>query len=133
MNKKTINEICKLANINDIGELSDGYHTFNNLYFQRCILFATIVNLNKDISWKTWNHEDGKPCFGGGWFLVCIETPEGPYSYHYEEKYFDIFKCKEIEKAKPFDGHTEEDVNRLLSLSNNKYDEIKNKILNLKY
>ena len=26
------------------GELSDGYHTFNDLYYQRCILFATIVN-----------------------------------------------------------------------------------------
>lgn len=41
------------------GELSDGYHTFNDLYCQRCILFATLVNQNKKTSWKSYKHEDG--------------------------------------------------------------------------
>lgn len=27
-----------------IGDLSDGYHTFNSLYYQRMILFAALVN-----------------------------------------------------------------------------------------
>ena len=27
----------------DIGEFSDGYHTFNGLYYQRMILFAALV------------------------------------------------------------------------------------------
>lgn len=61
--------------------------------------------------------EDGELCFGGGWFVVCIDTPSGPYSYHYEDKDWDLFHCEEFPRAKPFDGHTDADVERLLSLS----------------
>ena len=98
------------------GDLSDGYHTYNQLYHQRAMLFATIVNQNSDKAWKTHKHEDGEPCFGGGWFLVTIDTPQGAYGYHYEDKYRDLFRCKELEKAKHWDGYTEEDVGRLFSL-----------------
>lgn len=100
-----------------IGELSDGYHTFNGLYYQRMILFATLVKQNKDKAWKSWRHEDGELCFGGGWFIVGIDTPEGSYTYHYEGKDFDLFDCIELPKSKPWDGHTEKDVTRLLSLN----------------
>lgn len=100
----------------DIGEMSDGYHTFNSLYHQRLILFATLVGLNRDKSWKSWKHEDGEKCFGGGWFIVGIDTPNGSYTYHYEEKDWDLFDCKELPVAKHFDGHTDKDVERLLSL-----------------
>lgn len=108
----------QLNNIDTIGELSDGYHTFDSLYHQRLVLFATLVNLNRNKSWKTKRHEDGEECFGGDWFLVCIDTPDGPYSYHFELEHWDMFDCQEIEKAKPFDGHTDKDVERLLSLVN---------------
>lgn len=106
---------CPYA-LEDIGDFSDGYHTFNDLYYQRCVLFATIVNMNKSKAWKTRYHEDGEPCFGGGWFLVTIDTPEGAYGYHYEDKYWDMFDCVELPKAKPWDGYTDEDVHRLFSL-----------------
>lgn len=109
-------QICEIAAINDIGDLSDGYHTFNDLYYQRCVLFATIVNSHKTKAWKTKYHEDGEPCFGGGWFLVTVETPEGAYGYHYEDKYWNLFDCKELKKAKHWDGYTDKDVGRLLSL-----------------
>ena len=99
-----------------IGEVSDGYHTFNGLYYQRMVLFATIVKQNKDKSWKSLRHEDGEICFGGGWFIVGIDTPKGSYTYHYEEKYWNWFECKELPVAKHWDGHTEKDVTRLLSL-----------------
>ena len=108
--------ICKIAGVDEIGELSDGYHTFNSLYYQRMILFATIVKQNSDFAWKSWHHEDDEPCFGGGWFIVGIDTPAGSYTYHYEAKYYDIFKCKELKKARHWDGHTEKDVTRLLTL-----------------
>lgn len=100
------------------GELSDGYHTFNDLYYQRCILFATLVNQNKKISWKSYKHEDGELCFGSGWFIVGIDTPQGSYTYHYENKYWDLFQCKVLEKGKEWDGHTSKDVDRLLSIKN---------------
>lgn len=109
--------ITEIAGVDDIGDVSDGFHTFNQLYHQRAMLFACIVNQNKDKAWKTHRHEDGELCFGGGWFLVTIDTPQGAYGYHYEDKYWDLFKCKELDKAKHWDGYTEEDVDRLLSLN----------------
>lgn len=100
-------------------DICDGFHTFGQLYHQRMMLFATLVNLFPEISWKTTRHEDGEYCFGGGWFLVTIETPAGTYGYHYRMEDWDKFKCKVLRKAKHWDGYTEENVDRLLSLTNN--------------
>ena len=114
--QKRIQAICEVAHINDIGDLSDGYHTFNQLYYQRMILFAVLVKQNRDKAWKSLRHEDGELCFGGGWFIVGIDTPDGSYTYHYENKYFDLFDCEILDHGKHWDGHTEKDVTRLLSL-----------------
>ena len=113
-----IEELLKRPKIPEtgIGDLSDGYHTFNGLYYQRMILFAALVRTYKDRAWKSFHHEDGELCFGGGWFIVGIDTPEGSYTYHYENKDFDKFDCIELPRGKHWDGHTEEDVIRLLSL-----------------
>ena len=100
-----------------IGELSDGYHTFNGLYYQRMVLFAALVKQNKDKAWKSLRHEDGELCFGGGWFIVGIDTPSGSYTYHYEDNFWSMFDCQELPVAKHWDGHTEKDVTRLLSLA----------------
>ena len=100
------------------GDLSDGYHTFNELYYQRAVLFAVIVNEHPKISWKSFKHFDGNYCFdsAGEWFIVGIETPAGSYRYHFEKKYWDLFKCEVLETGKSWDGHTEKDVIRLFSL-----------------
>ena len=109
--------ICDVAGVDDIGELSDGFHTFNSLYEQRMILFAALVKAYKDKAWKSYRHEDGEYCFGGGWFIVGIDTPEGSYTYHYENKYWDMFDCVDLPRAKHWDGHTEADAEtRLMSL-----------------
>lgn len=109
--------ICDVAKVDDIGEVSDGFHTFNSLYEQRMILFAALVKAYKDKSWKSYRHEDGEYCFGGGWFIVGIDTPEGSYTYHYENKYWDMFDCTDLPRAKHWDGHTEADAEvRLMSL-----------------
>lgn len=105
----------------DIEKVSDGWHTFEGLYEQRMMLFAALVKLaGPDRAWKSRRHEDGQLCFGGGWFVVGIETPEGGYTYHYKDdeegKNFAIFDCPELPVAKHWDGHTEADVTRLLSL-----------------
>ena len=116
--QERIKAICRVAHINDISDLSDGYHTFKQLYHQRAILFATIINQNKDKAWKSYRHSDGKYCFdsNGAWFIVGIDTPEGSYTYHYSKEYWDYFECTELECGKEWDGHTEKDVTRLLSL-----------------
>ena len=108
--------ICEAANVEDIDDVSDGFHTFRQLYYQRMVLFAAIVKQNKDKAWKSLRHEDGELCFGGGWFIVGVDTPEGSYTYHYEDNYYSLFDCKELERGKHWDGHTEKDVTRLLSL-----------------
>ena len=109
--------ICEVAKVNSIGEVSDGFHTFNGLYEQRMILFAALVKAYKDKAWKSYRHEGGEYCFGGGWFIVGIDTPEGSYTYHYENKYWDMFDCVDLPRAKHWDGHTEADAKtRLMSL-----------------
>ena len=46
-----------------------------------------------------------------GWFIVSIVLPTGIVDNHYELKYWDLFKCKEVEKEPyKYDGHTPEDV-----------------------
>lgn len=45
-----------------------------------------------------------------------FDTDEGCYTYHYELKDWDLFQCKELDKGKPWDGHTSKDVRRLLSI-----------------
>lgn len=109
--------ICEVAGVKDIGELSDGFHTSNGLYEQRMILFAALVKAYKDKAWKSYRHEDGEYCFGGGWFIVGIDTPEGSYTYHYKNKYWDMFDCVDLPRGKHWDGHTEADAEtRLMSL-----------------
>ena len=110
--------VCDLFDINDIGEFSDGYHTFNSLYHQRAVLFAVIVNTYSDKAWKSHRHSDGELCFGKeGWFIVGVTTPLGNYTYYYEDKYWSMFNCEELETAPEWDGHTDKDVTRLLSLT----------------
>lgn len=114
----TIRELLSRPKIPEtgIGDFSDGYHTFNQLYYQRMILFAALVKMYRPRAWKSLRHEDGELCFGGGWFIVGIDTPEGSYTYHYEAKDFRLFDCQELSVAPHWDGHTEKDVTRLLSL-----------------
>jgi len=132
--QKRIKAICEMAHIDDIGDLSDGYHTFNQLYYQRMMLFAVIVKQNRDKAWKSLRHEDGELCFGGGWFIVGIDTPKGSYTYHYEDNYFSLFDCKELEVGKHWDGHTEKDVTRLLSLDQEPIlDKIENEIAQMDF
>lgn len=105
-----------LMNEKDIGEFSDGYHSFNDLYAQRLYLSAALFNAFKEFGWKSWKHFDGELCFGGGWFIVGVSTPEGDYTYHYQAEHWDLFQCKAVDTAPVWDGHTDKDVERLLSL-----------------
>lgn len=119
INTQAMNDTIKQfgeAGCIDVAMVSDGYHTFADLYFQRLCLTAALFNSYPDLAYKTRRHDDGSEPFGGGWFLVSIGTPKGQYSYHYEDKYWDLFTVPEREKAEPFDGHTSKDVDRLLSL-----------------
>lgn len=115
--------------VDSIEELSDGTHTFNELYEYRMLynaaFFNGMVSYNKveadeknksSLSYtstsvrydvhKSKRHSDGEECFGGGWFVVMAELPTGQISNHYEMKYWDLFKIPKKEKANVWDGHT---------------------------
>lgn len=112
-----IAEAFEKLTITDMGAVSDGYHTFNSLYHQRLILTAALACAFPNLAWKSRKHSDGEVPFGGGWFIVGFATPEGQYTYHYEDKDWGLFQCPEVEKAPEWDGHTDKDVGRLLSLT----------------
>ena len=93
----------------NIGEFSDGYHTFNELYHHRAVLFSVICNMFPEKAWKSRLHDTGD--MYDGMFIVGIETEQGQATYHYDiEPYWDIFKVKELEKAPKYDGHTPSDA-----------------------
>lgn len=98
------------------GNVSDGYHTFNELYDHRAKLFSVICNSNKDLAWKSKKHDTGD--MFDEMFIVGIQTPEGQATYHYNiYPYWDMFNVKELEFAPKWDGHTPNDaIKRILSI-----------------
>lgn len=92
------------------GEMSDGMHTFNELYDYRMAYNAMLVNQFAEQGLynchKSKRHSDGEECFGGGWFIVNMELPTGQVSNHYPLEHWDKFKCEERDIADPWDGHT---------------------------
>ena len=96
---------------NKVEDVSDGYHTFKELYHHKAVLFAALCNTYKDISWKSKLHNDGT--MYTGMFIVGINTPNGPATYHFDlVPYWDMFHVKELERAPKWDGHTSDDVIR---------------------
>lgn len=89
----------------DTGNITDGYHTFNELYHHRAVLFALICNQNKELAWKSKLHDD-RTMFEG-MFIVGLETPYGQVTYHYNIiPYWDMFHVETLLMAPPWDEHT---------------------------
>lgn len=100
--------------------ISDGYHTFKELYDFRLYLTAawfytiyyTHVTTGATIPvWRSKLHSDGT-MYEGGWFVVGLGFAEGhQISFHYEEKHWDMFHfCRTLPKAPEWDGHTSQEV-----------------------
>ena len=113
--------IPKEEPIEDKGNISDGYHTFNELYEYRLLYNASMFNeLAKqglyDVH-KSKKHSDGTIPFGDeNWFIVQAELPTGQISNHYEMKDWDLFQVPVKEKANLYDGHTPQDVAKRLRM-----------------
>ena len=92
----------------DYSKVSDGYHTFEELYDHRTVMFACLCKLNIENSWKSDLHSDGT--MYEGMFIVGLKTDSGTVTYHCEDKYRDLFKdIKSLDKAPEWDGATPED------------------------
>lgn len=86
--------------------MSDGYHTFDELYEHRHAQFSVICHTFN--GWKSKLHDDGTMFYG--WFIAGVPTAQGQATYHLPISWWDRFKCAEIKRAPKWDGHTPADV-----------------------
>ena len=96
--------------MSETDNISDGYHTFAELYEYRLLYNALAANAMPERAVKSWKHSDGEPCFGGGWFVVVLDLPTGQVSNHYEADAWDLFHIPEVPTAPEWDGHTPQDA-----------------------
>lgn len=93
----------------DTGVVSDGYHTFDELYAHRQLLFAALMLQRPDISWRASFHDDGGSF--EGYFVAGMLLPNGMVTYHLEDQYWDFLKGVEtLRNAPAWDGHDSAEV-----------------------
>jgi hypothetical protein len=103
-------------------EVSDGYHTFTELYNHRIALWMALCKIYDNYitplqsrikCWKSKQHNDGS--MFNGWFILGMEVTEftGPkiqLTYHLPLEYWDKINVIELERAPKWDGHSPQDV-----------------------
>ena len=79
------------------GKISDGFHSFDELYHYRMLYNAAFFNSleGKYEVHKSYRHADGELCFGGGWFIVMAYLPTGQISNHYRIEDWNLFNIPE--------------------------------------
>lgn len=95
----------------DKENISDGYHTFKELYEHRHLLFISLMITMPEISWIADKHSDGT--MYDGWFIAGIDFTHGRITYHLPDRLKSLFENKNIKKrefAPVHDGHTSKDV-----------------------
>ena len=86
------------------GDISDGYHTFDELYDHRIMLFLSLINETRHNCYIQKDHFVG-------WDAIYINLPTGQISYHVPIKYRFLYinTCEEVDGGF-YDGHTSEMV-----------------------
>lgn len=103
------------VNNGDYANISDGNHTFNELYKHRTVLFATLCSILSSnpnyITWKSKYYDNQDP-IEDHFFLVGIIFPDKTeISYHCAPDTWDLFKSvPERVTATPWNGYTPDDV-----------------------
>lgn len=67
------------------------------------LAFIAVCNTFKEFAWKTRHYSNGDKCFGGRYFIAGVTTKEGSYTHMFPIKYWDSFKCGEIDRALVFE------------------------------
>jgi hypothetical protein len=123
-----IQALKKSGYISSAGQISDGYHTFDELYEHRIVLYIALLqeldNTGKARPWKSLKHHDGYQW--DGWFILGLfDKPGEQITYHLPMAYWEV--CETFAHTLPFapyfDGHTSADVliriAKLISLGSN--------------
>ena len=95
-------------------EVSDGYHTFDELYEHRIILFIALCKQYTRATgfrpWRSKLHADGSS-FEGWFILGLMDEPGKQITYHLPlSKWDDVAFADTRDKAPEFDGHTPDSV-----------------------
>lgn len=99
----------------DVSQLSDGYHTFAELYEHRHTLFAALMYAYAPLAFKTRRNQEGEEW--PGWFIAGLNTAMGQLSYHMPDEWWDrLPDIRELEYNQKYDGHTSADVLQRISL-----------------
>ncbi len=99
-------------------EVSDGYHTFGELYAHRIQLWITLCRLLAAVKapiWRSRRHADGTSF--PGWFGLGYGKEAGSQiSYHLPDLAWELCEFAEtLEVAPLFDGHSSDDVLKRLA------------------
>ncbi|GAB3324468.1 hypothetical protein GCM10027299_21750 [Larkinella ripae] len=102
-------------------DISDGYHTFGELYEHRITLWIALCQLQHNrfmhtnapsvrSAWRTRLHSDGSGF--EGWFVLGIGKTSGEQmTYHLPDSKWGLCDFAEtLERAPDWDGHTSADV-----------------------
>ena len=96
----------------DTNKISDGYHTFEELYEHRIVLYIALCRalVNDHTVWRSRKHSDGSSW--EGWFVLGIGVSNGTQiTYHLPDRFWDDCSfAGALEIAPWFDGHTSADV-----------------------
>lgn len=122
--EESINQLIKSSDA-DTNLISDGYHSFKELYEHRIHLFIALCNVIENhcdftdlpTVWRSKLHSDGS--LYPGWFILGIGQNQGEQiTYHIPEKYWGEIECRHtLDRAPEFDGHTSQDVlNKLMEI-----------------
>ena len=88
---KPLNLLETLANGYPVGTITDGYHSFDDLYEHRNLLFLNlIVHMDyREEATAYYTEDPNMP----GWILVVLETEKlGQISYHMQDGYDQFLK-----------------------------------------
>lgn len=112
----------------EIGNFSDGYHTFDELYEHRCLLFLlfaasyneqldslekqTVVDLDHESKYAWWSHYHHDGSFMEGWVIAGVKLRDKMITYHLPVKYVNQLgkHLRYLDRAPEWDGHTSQDV-----------------------
>lgn len=118
--EEAINTLIGMDGI-DTNKISDGYHTFDDLYKHRIMLYMCVCRLAIETMhfecWKSKKHHDGSEY--ENWFIMGLTSLNDPtlnVSYHLPMSCFeDCNFAVTLDKAPEWDGHTSMDVLERLS------------------
>jgi hypothetical protein len=104
--------------VSDTSLISDGYHTFGELYEHRLAIFLALMVSLQDLSWCSLEHHPADGPMFDDCFICGICLPTGDVTYHYNLRFWKLVsgRVKVVEHAPKWDGHTPADVIQRLKL-----------------